>query len=176
MLIKYMFMVPLYLQAVRGDSPSAAGVRLMIPSLATPVGGVIAGSLMHRGYRLAYNVRFGTAMMLLGNILAWSMGTTGARWKEFIYLVPANMGLGLTNPSVLFSFISLCEQKGKFPSPSSELSNAPKLTFLLRASCGYLDCVPDSVHGHHLWRDNNDGYCAERPDSETAPDSGAGCD
>ncbi|KAK1831985.1 major facilitator superfamily domain-containing protein [Podospora conica] len=107
----YMFMVPLYLQAVRGDSPSAAGMRLIIPSLATPVGGVIAGSLMHRGYRLAYNVRFGTALMLLGNVLAWSLGTTGARWKEFLYLVPANMGLGLTNPSVLFSFISLCDQK-----------------------------------------------------------------
>lgn len=99
-------------------------MRLIIPSLATPVGGVIAGSLMHRGYRLAYNVRFGTALMLLGNVLAWSMGTTGARWKEFIYLVPANMGLGLTNPSVLFSFISLCEQKGTFLPRVDQLSNS----------------------------------------------------
>ncbi|KAK3349780.1 major facilitator superfamily domain-containing protein [Lasiosphaeria hispida] len=107
----YMFMVPLYFQAVRGDSPSAAGLRLMIPSLATPVGGVIAGSMMHRGYPLCYNVRIGTAMMLLGNVLAFSMGMTGSRWKEFIYLVPANLGLGLTNPSVLFSFVSLFEHR-----------------------------------------------------------------
>ncbi|KAK3998131.1 putative amino acid transporter [Cladorrhinum sp. PSN332] len=107
----YMFMIPLYFQAVRGDSPAQAGLRLMIPAFATPVGGVIAGSLMHRGYRLSYNVRLGTLMMLIGNLLALSLGTTGARWKEYLYLVPANLGLGLTNPSVLFSFVSLWEHR-----------------------------------------------------------------
>jgi hypothetical protein len=105
-------MVPLYFQAVRGDSPSEAGMRLIIPALATPVGGVIAGSLMHRGYPLSLNVRLGTATMLLGNLLATSMGMTGNRWREFVYLVPANLGLGLTNPSVLFSFVSLWEHRG----------------------------------------------------------------
>src|SRR5512140_2816544 len=108
-----MFMVPLYFQAVRGDSPSAAGMRLMVPALATPVGGVIAGSMMHRGCRLAHNVRIGTALMLLGNVLACMMGTEGNRWKEFAYFVPAKLGLGLTNPSVLFSFVSLFEHRGK---------------------------------------------------------------
>ncbi|KAH8890352.1 MFS general substrate transporter [Thozetella sp. PMI_491] len=107
----YMFMIPLYLQAVRGDSPSRAGLRLIIPSLATPVGGVIAGSLMQRCCRLSYNVRVGTALMLLGNVLAMTMGTGGSRWKEFVYFVPANLGLGLTNPSVLFSFVSLFEHR-----------------------------------------------------------------
>ena len=108
-----MFMVPLYFQAVRGDSPSAAGLRLIMPALATPVGGVIAGSLMHRGYPLSLNVRLGTAAMLLGNVLAMTMGTDGCRWKEFFYLIPANLGLGLTNPSVLFSFVSLAEHQGR---------------------------------------------------------------
>ncbi|AEO64686.1 uncharacterized protein THITE_2110980 [Thermothielavioides terrestris NRRL 8126] len=107
----YMFMVPLYFQAVRGDSPSEAGFRLIIPSLATPVGGVLAGTLMHRGYPLCLNVRLGTATMLLGNLLALTMGMSGSRWKEFVYLVPANLGLGLTNPSVLFSFVSLFEHR-----------------------------------------------------------------
>lgn len=106
-------MVPLYFQAVRGDSPSEAGMRLIIPALATPVGGIIAGSLMHRGYPLCLNVRLGTATMLLGNLLALSMGTTGNRWKESVFLVPANLGLGLTNPSVLFSFVSLFEHSGE---------------------------------------------------------------
>lgn len=108
----YMFMIPLYFQAVRGDGPSAAGLRLIVPSLATPVGGVIAGSMMQRGYRLCYNVRIGTALMLLGNLLALALRMDGSRWKEFLYLVPANLGLGLTNPSVLFSFVSLFEHTG----------------------------------------------------------------
>ncbi|KAH7629491.1 major facilitator superfamily domain-containing protein [Sordaria sp. MPI-SDFR-AT-0083] len=103
----YMFMIPLYFQAVRGDSPSKAGLRLVMPSLATPIGGVIAGTLMQRGSRLSYNVRLGTAMMLLGNMLAVTLGTTGDRRKEFVFLVPATLGLGLTNPSILFSFVSL---------------------------------------------------------------------
>ncbi|KAM7197557.1 Major facilitator superfamily domain containing protein [Rhypophila sp. PSN 637] len=103
----FMFMIPLYFQAVKGDGASTAGLRLIVPSLATPVGGVIAGSMMQRGYRLRYNVRIGTALMLLGNLLALSMGRSGSRWKEFFYLVPANLGLGITNPSCLFSFVSL---------------------------------------------------------------------
>ncbi|KAK3291581.1 major facilitator superfamily domain-containing protein [Chaetomium fimeti] len=109
----YMFMVPLYFQAVQGDSPSEAGLRLIVPALATPVGGVIAGSLMHRGYPLSLNVRLGTATMLLGNMLAMTLGMTGNRWKEFVYLVPANLGLGLTNPSVLFSFVSIFEHRAE---------------------------------------------------------------
>ncbi|KAK0733119.1 major facilitator superfamily domain-containing protein [Lasiosphaeria miniovina] len=121
----YMFMIPLYLQAVRGDSPTAAGLRLIVPSLATPVGSVIAGSLMHRGYRLCHNVRIGTALMLLGNVLACTMGTSGARWKEFVYMVPANLGIGLTNPSVLFSFISLFEHR--------EQAVATSTVYLLRS-------------------------------------------
>ncbi|KAK1773793.1 major facilitator superfamily domain-containing protein [Copromyces sp. CBS 386.78] len=88
----YMFMIPLYFQAVRGDSPSKAGLRLVMPSLATPIGG--------RGSRLSFNVRLGTAMMLLGNMLAG------------IRVLAATLGLGLTNPSILFSFVSLFEHRG----------------------------------------------------------------
>ncbi|KAK3381747.1 major facilitator superfamily domain-containing protein [Podospora didyma] len=107
----YMFMIPLYLQAVRGDSPTAAGLRLIVPSMATPIGGVIAGAMMHRGFPLCYNVRIGTALMLIGNLLALSLGTGGSRWMESVYMVPANIGIGLTNPSVLFSFVSLFEHR-----------------------------------------------------------------
>ncbi|SPQ26461.1 bc69de1d-8619-4599-adc5-32ef77bc406f [Thermothielavioides terrestris] len=85
----YMFMVPLYFQAVRGDSPSEAGFWLIIPSLATPVGGVLAGTLMHRGYPLCLNVRLGTATMLLGNLLALTMGMSGkqAVATSTVYLI-----------------------------------------------------------------------------------------
>jgi hypothetical protein len=159
-----MFMVPLYFQAVRGDSPSEAGLRLIVPALATPVGGVIAGTLMHRGNPLCLNVRLGTATMLLGNLLAMSMGTSGNRWKEFVFLVPANLGLGLTNPSVLFSFVSLFEHGGK---QVFEWDAAGKLT-LSRASCGDIDCVPDPIHGHHLRRYCNIGYRPEYVAGEVA--------
>jgi MFS family permease len=110
----YMFMVPLYLQACRGDSPSATGVRLIVPSLATLVGGIAAGTMMQRGCLLRESVRRGTALMVIGNLLACMMvAVGGSRKMELVYLIPANLGVGLTNPSVLFSFISLFEYRGR---------------------------------------------------------------
>lgn len=41
-------MLPLFFQVVLLDSASTAGARLAIPSLATPIGGVIAGVVMSR--------------------------------------------------------------------------------------------------------------------------------
>ncbi|KAK5651660.1 hypothetical protein OQA88_11835 [Cercophora sp. LCS_1] len=108
----YMFMVPLYLQAVRGDTPSQTGIRLAVPSMATLVGGIVAGSMMQRGIQLCQSVRRGTMLMLVGNLLACVMVVfVGSRKMELLYLIPANLGVGLTNPSVLFSFISLFEYK-----------------------------------------------------------------
>lgn len=106
-------MVPLFFQAVRGDSASTAGFRLVVPSMATPVGGVIAGVLMQRGCKMSYNVRLGTAMMFIGNLLAIGLGQKGSSWSDVVFLLPANLGLGLTNPSVLFSFVSLFEHQGQ---------------------------------------------------------------
>ncbi|KAK3947201.1 major facilitator superfamily domain-containing protein [Pseudoneurospora amorphoporcata] len=115
----YMFMIPLHFQAVQGDSPCKAGLRLVMPA----------------GARLSYNVRLGTAMMLLGNMLAVTLATTGDRQREFVFLVPATLGLGLTNPSILFSFVSLFEHRGKLAG-----SVATSTTYPIR-SMGSIYCV-----------------------------------
>lgn len=53
--------------------------------------------------------------MVLGNLLACVMALfAGSRKMELLYLIPANLGVGLTNPSVLFSFISLFDYKGEY--------------------------------------------------------------
>lgn len=151
-------MIPLYFQAVRGESPATVGLRLIVPSLATPIGGVIAGSMMHRGYRLSYNVRMGTSMMLLGNVFALTMGDCGGRWRDVLYLVPANLGLGLTNPSLLFSFICLFEHKGK---DHACTSSCHVVLTGCRTSCGDVDRLSDPFHGDHIRRHVNLGRRAE---------------
>ncbi|KAK0721894.1 major facilitator superfamily domain-containing protein [Lasiosphaeria miniovina] len=133
----YMFMVPLFFQAVRGDSPSAAGMRLMIPSMATLGGGILAGLMMQQGFQLRYNVRKETALMLVGNILACIMGTAGNRWTEMAYLVPANLGVGLTNPSVLFSFVSLFEYR--------EQAVATSTVYLIRSMGSIFMALPQTL-------------------------------
>lgn len=45
-------MLPLFFQVVLLDSATKAGARLAIPSLATPIGGVIAGVIMSQWGKL----------------------------------------------------------------------------------------------------------------------------
>jgi hypothetical protein len=68
---------------------------------------------MSRWGKLAWLVRCGTCLMLLGNLLVVLLGFVDDNWKYIVFLVPANLGLGITNPSVLFSFVSAFEHEGK---------------------------------------------------------------
>ncbi|KAH3662562.1 hypothetical protein OGAPHI_005814 [Ogataea philodendri] len=102
----YLFILPLLFQIVLGDTASHAGLRLTIPSLFTPVGGLIAGYFMSRGKNVLFSlVTAGCALMLLGNTLALFIDTGVNKWLVGLCLVPANVGQGMIFPSSLFSFI-----------------------------------------------------------------------
>jgi len=115
---------------------------------------------MQLGVRLSYNVRAGTAMMLLGNLLAVMMGMHGGRWKDFVYLIPANLGLGLTNPSILFSFVSFFEHKGMNVKLWSR--RVTKSLTQGRSSGGYVNRVSNQVHEQYLWYYRDRCDCPER--------------
>ncbi|TVY57612.1 putative transporter [Lachnellula cervina] len=103
----FLFMIPLFFQVVLQDSPSQAGLRLVVPSLATPVGGLIAGIVMSRVGKLSWLVRMGCFLMMLGNGLVASLQfTESARWKYVLYLIPANLGQGMAYPGILFTFLA----------------------------------------------------------------------
>jgi len=106
-------MIPLFFQVILLDSPSKAGLRLVIPSLATPVGGVIAGLIMSRYGRLSELVRAGCFFMVLGNALVASLKYHDAKWKYLVYLFPASLGQGIVYPSMLFTFIAAFDHSGK---------------------------------------------------------------
>src|ERR1700744_824516 len=116
-------MLPLFFQVVLLDTPAQAGARLIVPSISTPIGGLIAGYTMSRWGKLAWLVRCGTAMMLIGNLLVVSLRFVDDNWKYILFLIPANLGLGMTNPSVLFSFVSSFEHQGKSHYNLQELSD-----------------------------------------------------
>jgi hypothetical protein len=150
-------MLPLFFQVVLLESPAKAGARLIVPSLATPIGGVIAGFTMSKYGRLAWLVRWGTLFMTLGNLLVASLEFTDSNWKYFVYLFPANLGLGMTNPSLLFSFISAFEHRGN--------QFAILLVQLLtcsRASRRDIDRVPHSLAWNNLRCDLHFCHRAER--------------
>ncbi|RSL52201.1 hypothetical protein CEP53_008176 [Fusarium sp. AF-6] len=102
----YLFMLPLFFQVVLLDSATTAGARLAIPSLATPIGGVIAGIVMSRWGKLIALVRTGALLMVVGNALVTSLGFEDSTWKYFVFVFPANLGQGIIYPGILFTSLA----------------------------------------------------------------------
>ncbi|KAG5290752.1 vacuolar basic amino acid transporter 2 [Histoplasma capsulatum G186AR] len=102
----FLFTLPLFFQVVLNDSASTAGARLMIPSVATPVGGVISGFIMSRWGQLANLVRIGALLMFTGNALVTLLGFDSAKWKYITYIIPASLGQGIVYPAILFTVLA----------------------------------------------------------------------
>jgi hypothetical protein len=137
-------MIPLFFQAVLQDSPSEAGLRLVIPSLATPVGGLIAGLIMSRIGRLSELVRTGCFLMMLGNGLVASLRYKDASWKYLIYLIPANLGQGMAYPAILFTFLAAFHHSRK----NAINVGASLADRKFRTSCINVNDIPLSLARH----------------------------
>jgi len=106
-------MLPLFFQVVLLDSASKAGGRLAIPSLATPIGGLIAGVVMSRYGKLIGLIRTGALCMLIGNSLVTSLQFYDSTWKYYVYIFPANLGQGILYPATLFTNMATFEHSGE---------------------------------------------------------------
>jgi hypothetical protein len=133
-------MLPLFFQVVLLDSASKAGARLIIPSLATPVGGLIAGIVMSRWGKLAYLVRAGAFFMFLGNLLVMLLRFDDSGWKYFVFVFPANLGQGIVYPGILFSFMAAFNHAGtqndksrKQPSNLADHAVSASTVYLIRS-------------------------------------------
>lgn len=102
----YLFLLPLFFQIVLQDDASKAGLRLSIPSLATPIGGLITGIFMSRYDCLRWLVRGGTGLMALGIFMVSCLSSTSSGWQLVTYLMPANVGQGMCFPGMLFTFMT----------------------------------------------------------------------
>jgi hypothetical protein len=112
--VQFLFTLPLLFQVILLDSPTKAGARLAVPSLATPLGGLIAGVVMSRWGKLAHLVRAGAALMCIGNLLVTLLRFQDSEWKYYAYIIPANLGQGIVYPGILFTFLSAFDHSGKY--------------------------------------------------------------
>lgn len=116
----YLFTLPLLFQINLGDSVTKSGLRLAIPSLATPIGGMTTGLLMAKSTRYLPNLPIcGTLLMALGNFSAVFISKDLPNWLINILLVPANLGQGIAYPSSLFLFIYFFEASKQASSTST---------------------------------------------------------
>lgn len=107
---QFLFTIPLFFQVVLSESASKAGMRLVIPSLGTPVGGLIAGFIMSRWGMLNHLIRLGCLLMAIGNGVMATLNYHDSSWKYIVYLFPANLGQGIVFPSILFTNIAAFQQ------------------------------------------------------------------
>ncbi|KAL3428521.1 major facilitator superfamily transporter [Phlyctema vagabunda] len=121
----FLFMIPLFFQVVLRESASQAGIRLVVPSIATPIGGLIAGFVMSRFGRLSELVRLGCFTMIIGNGLVASLKYRDSGWKYVIYLFPANLGQGIVYPSILFTSLAAYDH--------SQQAVATSIVYLVRS-------------------------------------------
>jgi hypothetical protein len=106
-------MLPLFFQVVLQDTATTAGARLAIPSVATPIGGLVAGVVMSRWGNLVTLVRIGALFMTLGNGLVTSLSFNDNTWKYLVFIFPANLGQGIIYPATLFSTLASFDHSGK---------------------------------------------------------------
>lgn len=153
-------MLPLFFQVVLLDSPSQAGARLVIPSLAAPIGGLISGIIMSRWGYLAYLVRSGSLLMFVGNLLVMLLRFDDSPWKYFAYVIPASLGQGIVYPGILFTFLAAFGHAGLWRHPRLSLEK-PSPTNPLRP-CGFgIHRLLNPLPRHRLGRCNHVGDRAE---------------
>ncbi|KAK8055951.1 major facilitator superfamily transporter [Apiospora rasikravindrae] len=115
----FLFVLPLFFQVVLLDSATQTGARLIIPSMAVPIGGLIAGIVMSRWGKLLTLVRVGAILMALGNGLVASLRFEDSYWKYFVYIFPANLGQGVIFPAILFTSLATFEHSDHAVSAST---------------------------------------------------------
>jgi EmrB/QacA subfamily drug resistance transporter len=95
--------VPLYLQIVRGASPTAAGLQ-MIPLMAGIfVTSMFSGRVMSRTGRYKPLPVVGTALMFVALLLMSTLGVDTPLWKAMVYMAIMGMGLGLSMQTLVIS-------------------------------------------------------------------------
>ena len=88
-------MLPLYLQIVRGASPTESGLLLVPMTIGIMSGSVISGQLISRTGRYKRFPVTGAALMVLGMLLMHFIGATTPFWVTAVYMVIFGVGLGL---------------------------------------------------------------------------------
>jgi EmrB/QacA subfamily drug resistance transporter len=86
--------VPLYLQIVKGASPTQSGL-LMLPMMVGIIGtSIVSGRMISRIGRYKWFPVAGTALMGAGLVLFTQLQVTTPLWQAFVYMLIVGIGLG----------------------------------------------------------------------------------
>ena len=119
-----LFNAPLYFEVVKADSPTAAGFRLIVPSIALMTAGLLSGFMVSNERWLPSTIRTGILLTLFGSCGLCFLDDNTNPWSSVITLSLALAGQGLLFPA---SYIALLRS-----SKPNEYALATSALFLLR--------------------------------------------
>ncbi|HEX6500389.1 MAG TPA: MDR family MFS transporter [Micromonosporaceae bacterium] len=94
--------VPLYLQIVKGASPTESGLLMLPMMIGIIVTSIVSGRAISRIGRYKWFTVAGTAIMATGLVLFTRLQVDTPLWQAFVYMLVIGIGLGLTmQPLVL---------------------------------------------------------------------------
>jgi EmrB/QacA subfamily drug resistance transporter len=95
--------IPLYLQIVKGNTPTESGL-LMLPMMAgVIVTSVFSGRAMSRIGRYKWFPVAGSAVLLVGMLLFTQLQVNTPLWVSFLYMIVIGVGLGLGMQSLVLA-------------------------------------------------------------------------
>ncbi|MCW2679062.1 MAG: transporter [Frankiales bacterium] len=95
--------VPLYLQIVKGSSPTEAGLQLIPLMVGIIITSGLSGKLMSRTGRYKAFPIIGTALMIASMLLFSTLDADSPIWTAMVYMVVMGAGLGLSMQTLVIS-------------------------------------------------------------------------
>ncbi|QSZ28758.1 hypothetical protein DSL72_003263 [Monilinia vaccinii-corymbosi] len=105
-----LFNIPLYFQAVLLESPTASGLRLIVPSIAASSIGTLTGLLITWTRDLKAPLVFGVTLYVIGTIGLVNMTRGLPNWAYVLLLIPTSMGQGFQMPGTFMSVLAVSKQ------------------------------------------------------------------
>ncbi|CAI9405885.1 MDR family MFS transporter [Aestuariimicrobium sp. T2.26MG-19.2B] len=104
-------MLPLYLQIVRGASPTKAGLLMLPLTLGIMTGSVLAGQLISKFGRYRRFIRMGGLLLTVGLVLFSFLRYDTAMWKVMLPMIVFGLGLGFMMQPLMLAVQNSADRK-----------------------------------------------------------------
>lgn len=105
------FNAPLFFQAVKLESPTNSGFRLIAPSCCLTIAGVSTGFFITWTRRLTPTLQLGSFLFLAGAVCATALWRDIPDWLSIIFITPASAGQGFGFPSATMAILAVSTQQ-----------------------------------------------------------------
>ncbi|WEW57712.1 hypothetical protein PRK78_003179 [Emydomyces testavorans] len=105
-----LFNAPLYFQAVKLESPTNAGFRLVAASITLMISSVLCGCLITVTRRLKPPLLLGSICLICGTFSMSQLHKDVSGWKGMLSIIPSGLGQGLAFPATTLCLLAVSSQ------------------------------------------------------------------